>query len=292
VLVETTRNWFAADVELRSRLAVESARQSLAANWSTDRARLMETLIDITRDERIMGAAACSDAGGLLAATDSYPSEFSCRSVMERMRAETSPDATSWSMTAELPSGRIHISAIGIEAITPRGLRAAGRDFEFDMLVLATGFDAMTGTLMRLNLRGRGGVTIQHKWAGGPLNYLGLTIAGFPNLFNIAGPGSTSAFTNVIVSIEHHVDWIAECIGQMDRDGLATIDATPAAEAAWVAHVNAVAATTVFLSCNSWYLGANIPGKARMFMPLLGFPAYAERCAEVARNGYEGFVLG
>ena len=186
----------------------------------------------------------------------------------------------------------VDISAGGIEAIKPHGLRAAGRDFEFDTLVLATGFDAMTGTLMRLDLRGRGGQTIQHKWAAGPLNYLGLTIAGFPNLFNIAGPGSTSAFTNVIVSIEHHVDWIADCITHMNRDGLATIDATQSAEADWVAHVNTVAAGTVFLSCNSWYLGANIPGKARMFMPLLGFPAYAERCAEVARNGYAGFVLG
>ena len=125
----------------------------------------------------------------------------------------------------------------------------------------------------------------------GPLNYLGLMIAGFPNLFNVAGAGSTSAFTNVIVSIEHHVDWIADCIRYLDAHGRATIEATEPAESAWVDHVTETASRTVYLTCNSWYLGANIPGKPRMFMPLVGFPPYADKCAEVARNGYEGFVL-
>ena len=179
-----------------------------------------------------------------------------------------------------------------IDEITPTGLTTGGRDYAFDALVLATGFDAMTGTLMALDLRGRGGLSIQQKWRTGPLNCLGLTIAGFPNLFNIAGPGSTSAFTNVIVSIEHHVNWIAECIAHLDANGHATIEPTEPSEAAWVAHVNAAAARTVYLTCNSWYLGANIPGKPRMFMPLVGFPAYADKCAKVAANGYEGFVLG
>jgi cyclohexanone monooxygenase len=186
----------------------------------------------------------------------------------------------------------VDISRAPIERFTARGVRTGGREFEFDALVLATGFDAMTGTMLRLDLRGRSGLTIQQKWHAGPLNYLGLTIAGFPNLFNIAGPGSTSAFTNVIVAIEQHVDWIADCIGHLHAKGLSTIEATEPAEAAWAEHVNAAARRTVFLSCNSWYLGANIPGKPRMFMPLAGgFPQYAERCAQVARNGYEGFVL-
>jgi cation diffusion facilitator CzcD-associated flavoprotein CzcO len=186
----------------------------------------------------------------------------------------------------------VDISQQPIERITPAGLTTGGREYAFDALVLATGFDAMTGTLLRLDLRGRDGLRIQDKWRAGPLNYLGLTIAGFPNLFSIAGPGSTSAFTNVIVAIEQHVDWIAECIAHLDVHGLATIEASEAAEARWVEHVNAAARRTVFLTCNSWYLGANIPGKPRMFMPLAGgFPAYAERCAEVARKGYEGFVL-
>ena len=186
----------------------------------------------------------------------------------------------------------VDVSQAPIEGFTTRGLRSGGRDFEFDTLVLATGFDAMTGTMLRLDLRGRGALSIQHKWRAGPLNYLGLGIAGFPNLFNIAGPGSTAAFTNVIVAIEQHVEWIADCITHMGREGKTTIEAAEAAEAGWTEVVNAAARRTVFLSCNSWYLGANIPGKPRMFMPLAdGFPRYAAHCADVARKGYEGFVL-
>ncbi len=186
----------------------------------------------------------------------------------------------------------VDVEAEPIECITPGGLRAGGREHPFDVLVLATGFDAVTGTLMRLDLRGRGGLRIQDKWQGGPLNYLGLAVAGFPNLFNIAGAGSTSAFTSVLVSIEHHVDWIAGCIAWMQAHGHRRIEAGAEAEAAWVEHVNAAARHTVLLSCNSWYLGANIPGKPRMFMALAGgFPAYAERCAAVAAGGYAGFEV-
>ena len=179
-----------------------------------------------------------------------------------------------------------------IERITPRGVVAGGREFELDALVLATGFDAVTGTLMRLALRGRDGVRIQDKWAGGPLNYLGLATAGFPNLFHLAGVGSTAAFSSVILSIEHHVQWIGQCIAWLDAQGLARIEARAEAERDWMAHVLAMAKQTVFLDCNSWYLGANIPGKPRVFMALTGgFPAYARRCAEVAAGGYDGFHL-
>ena len=185
----------------------------------------------------------------------------------------------------------VDVSKHQIDEITPAGLTTNGHEFAFDALVLATGFDAITGTLMRLDLRGRDAMSIQQKWSAGPLNYLGLMTAGFPNLFNVIGPGCPAAFTNALVSIEHHVDWIADCIGYLDTHGHATIEATEQAEAAWVAHVNAVAQSTLFLNCNSWYLGANIPGKPRIFMPLFGFPPYVEKCAEVARNGYEGFAL-
>jgi len=179
-----------------------------------------------------------------------------------------------------------------ITAVTPRGLVTHGVEHALDALVLATGFDAMTGALTRLDLRGRDGLRIADKWRAGPLNYLGLAIAGFPNLFNVTGPGSTLAFTNATVAIEHHVDWIADCIRYLDAHGHATIEASEQAEAAWVAMVNKAATRTVFLSCNSWYLGANIPGKPRVFMPLAsGFARYAEKCAQVASEGYEGFVL-
>jgi cyclohexanone monooxygenase len=179
-----------------------------------------------------------------------------------------------------------------IERVVPHGVVAGGREIELDALVLATGFDAMTGTLMRLDLRGRRGLTIQQKWAGGPLNYLGLMTAGFPNLFHVASVGSTAAFTSVILAIEQHVDWIGQCITSLDARGFTTIEADDAAEADWMAYVLEMAKKTIFLGCNSWYLGANIPGKPRVFMPLTGgFPAYAKRCAEVATKGYEGFWL-
>jgi cation diffusion facilitator CzcD-associated flavoprotein CzcO len=173
--------------------------------------------------------------------------------------------------------------------ITPGGLVAGEVEHPLDALVFATGFDAITGTLLRIDLRGRGGVRLQHRWRDGPLNYLGLTVSGFPNLFMVVGPGSPSAFTNVIMQIEQHVGWIADCIAWMRANGRRTIEADPDAEAAWVAHVNAVADKTVLPNCNSWYLGANVPGKPRMVMALLGFPPYAERCAAVAAAGYEGF---
>ena len=185
----------------------------------------------------------------------------------------------------------VDVSRHPIDTLTPAGLLTAGREYRFDTLVLATGFDAFTGPLMRIDLRGRAGQHIRDKWRGGPLNYLGLTVAGFPNLFNLVGAGSTSAFTSVIVSIEHHVDWIAECISWLDAHGRATLEASVEAEARWVELVNTIAQHTVLLNCNSWYLGANIPGKPRVFMPMAGgFPAYADRCAAVAADGYAGFV--
>lgn len=187
----------------------------------------------------------------------------------------------------------VDIARDPIERFAPTGLSAGGRDYRFDTLVLATGFDAYTGPMSRIDLRGRGGLRIADKWRAGPVNYLGLAIAGFPNLFNLAGPGSPSAFTNFFVAIEHHVDWIADCIAWLDARGHRTIEARESAEASWVAQVTAAAERTVLLSCNSWYLGGNVPGKPRMFAPLVGgFPGYAERCAAVAQQGYEGFVIG
>jgi len=186
----------------------------------------------------------------------------------------------------------VDLAAAPIERITSQGVVVAGQEHALDTLVLATGFDAITGTLMRLDLRGRDGLRIQDKWATGPLNYLGLMTAGFPNLFHVAGAGSTSAFTAVTLCIEHHADWILQCIGWLDAHGRSTIEATEAAESAWMDHLVAKAERTIILSCSSWYLGANIPGKPRRFMALIGgFPAYADRCAQVADRGYEGFSL-
>ena len=185
----------------------------------------------------------------------------------------------------------VDVSKTPIEAITPQGLRTGGREYELDAIVFATGFDAMTGALFAIDLRGRDGLALRDKWRDGPRTYLGLGTAGFPNLFVISGPGSPSVLTNMLVSIEQHVNWISDCLAFLRSQGHARIEARVSAEEAWVEHVNSVADRTVYPLCNSWYLGSNVPGKPRVFMPLLGFPQYVAKCDEVAARGYEGFAL-
>jgi len=186
----------------------------------------------------------------------------------------------------------VDISASPIEAITATGLRTGDAEYELDCIVFATGFDAMTGSLVRIDIKGLGGTTLADKWADGPVTYLGLGVPDFPNLFIVTGPGSPSVLANMFVAIEQHGDWITECIGYMRERGHARIEATPEATEAWIDHVNEVAGRTLYPTCNSWYLGANIPGKKRVFMPLPGFPTYVQKCDEVAARGYEGFTLG
>lgn len=179
-----------------------------------------------------------------------------------------------------------------IERITANGLRAGGREFTFDCLVLATGFDAMTGALLKVDFRGRGGVTLKERWSEGPKTYLGLTVAGFPNLFMITGPGSPSVLTNMLPSIEQHVDFIADCLETLRARGRTVIEAEPQAQEAWVGHVGETSNITLRSTCSSWYVGANIPGKPRVFMPYIGgLPAYIQACEKVVANGYEGFAL-
>jgi cyclohexanone monooxygenase len=186
----------------------------------------------------------------------------------------------------------VDIRSNPIEQITANAVRTGGKDYEVDALVLATGFDAMTGSVAKIDIRGRQGLTLNQKWAEGPKTYLGLMSAGFPNLFIITGPGSPSVLSNMIVSIEQHVDWITDCIGYMRDRGHATMEANKDAEDNWVAHVNEVAHTTLYPQANSWYMGANIPGKPQIFMPYIGgVGAYRQICNDVAAKGYEGFVL-
>ena len=179
-----------------------------------------------------------------------------------------------------------------IEAITGGGIQVNRRVHAVDSIVFATGFDAMTGALAKIAIRGRRGAALTQKWSEGPRTLLGLAIAGFPNLFTITGPGSPSVLTNMLPSIEQHVDWIADCLGYMRDRGAARIEANPDAEDAWVARVNNLADASLRSTTDSWYLGANIPGKPRVFMPFIGgFPAYVQTCEEVAANGYAGFTL-
>ena len=186
----------------------------------------------------------------------------------------------------------VDLQAAPIEAVTPGGLRTRDAEYALDALVFATGFDAMTGSLLRMDITGRGGRTLADKWQAGPRTYLGLMTAGFPNLFTVTGPGSPSVLSNMIVSIEQHVDWIADCLAYLRSHGIAKIEASPAAEDAWVEHVNAAAELTLYPQANSWYLGANIPGKPRVFMPYIGgVGVYRETCDDIAARGYAGFDL-
>ena len=180
-----------------------------------------------------------------------------------------------------------------IQEITVEGIRTASRLYKLDVIVFATGFDALTGSLLRLNIEGRNSMSLVKAWSDGPCNYLGLQIAGFPNLFTVTGPGSPSVLCNMPVAIEQHVEWIATCITYMRENKIKRIEPTNAAMDAWVKKVNAAADATLLPTVpHSWYLGANIPGKPRVFMPYAGGMArYRKICADIVDKGYEGFVL-
>ncbi|MGW4205585.1 flavin-containing monooxygenase [Streptomyces sp. NPDC004726] len=179
-----------------------------------------------------------------------------------------------------------------IEEITPKGIRTTDQERVFDAIVFATGFDAITGSLTAVEIVGKDGVTLAEKWADGPRNYLGLLSAGFPNLFTVTGPLSPSVLTNMAVSIEQHVEWITDCLAHLRANGIAEIDATLKAEENWSGHVAELASRTLHPAADSWYPGADVPGKPRVFMAYVGgADRYREECDAVARSGYTGFAL-
>jgi cyclohexanone monooxygenase len=177
-----------------------------------------------------------------------------------------------------------------IEEITAGSVRTSAATYDVDALVFATGFDAMTGALLAIDIRGAGGATLKDAWSEGPKAYLGLAVAGFPNMFLITGPGSPSVLSNMINSIEQHVEWISGCMDYLRGEGVTRIAADAKVQEDWVAHVRHVADQTLFPRAASWYMGANIPGKPRVFMPYIG-AGYRKKCNEVAASGYEGFDL-
>ena len=179
-----------------------------------------------------------------------------------------------------------------IETITATGIAVVGETMDFDAIVYATGFDAVTGPIVSVDITGRDGVTLKQKWEHGPSTYLGLMSVGFPNLFTLTGPGSPSVLSNMMVSIEQHVDWVADCLADLRADGMTTIEPTPTAEAGWVSHVSDCANITLYPEADSWYMGANVPGKSRAFLPYAGgVDAYRKACDDVVTAGYLGFRL-
>ncbi|MBL6751056.1 MAG: NAD(P)/FAD-dependent oxidoreductase [Nevskia sp.] len=186
----------------------------------------------------------------------------------------------------------VDIRKTPIRGLTRKGLQVGDTEYPLDCVIFATGFDAMTGALLNIDIRGRGGRTLRQKWAEGPRTYLGLMTEGFPNLFITTGPGSPSVLFNMVLGNEYHVNWITDCIAYLRSHGRGAIDATAGAEQDWCAHVNAVGEQTLFPQANSWYLGDNVPGKPRVILPYLGgFRAYSQKCEESAARDYEGFAL-
>jgi len=200
---------------------------------------------------------------------------------------------TGYYATYNLPHVKlVDVSKKPIERITARGIVVDGVEYPVDAIVSATGFAAMTGSFDKIAITGRDGLTLREKWRAGPRAYLGLASAGFPNFFMITGPGSPSVLASMIQAIEQHVDWLADLMGHMRDIGAHAIEPVVADEDAWVEHVNEVSKVSLRSTCNSWYVGANIPGRPIVFMPYIGgFPIYVQKCNEVMSNGFEGFVL-
>jgi cyclohexanone monooxygenase len=179
-----------------------------------------------------------------------------------------------------------------ISHMTENAIVTSDGEYPLDALVCATGYDAITGSINAIAIKGRSGQMLRDLWEDGPRSYLGLGVAGFPNLFIVTGPGSPSVFSNMVLSIEHDIEWIGDCIEWMQVSGVATIEADLGAQDDWVSHVSELAEGTLFVQANSWYIGANVPGKPRVFMPYLGgVDAYQAKCREVAKAGYAGFSV-
>jgi cyclohexanone monooxygenase len=200
---------------------------------------------------------------------------------------------TGYFETYNLPHVKlVDVSKAPIERLTREGIIVDNVEYKVDAIVSATGFAAMTGSFDKIRITGRNGCTLAEKWRAGPRAYLGIASEGFPNLFMITGPGSPSVLASMIQAIEQHVDWLADCLGHMRDVSAATIEPTREDEDAWVAHVNDVSTVSLRSTCSSWYVGTNIPGRPRVFMPYIGgFPIYVQKCNEIMNSGYTGFVM-
>ena len=186
----------------------------------------------------------------------------------------------------------VDVRGTGIECLTPGGLRANGTDYDLDMIIYATGFDAMTGSVTRIKITGKDGQTIQQKWAEGPKTFLGLLISGFPNMFNMVSAGSPSVLACMVTSAEQHADWVGECVDYMRESGQTVIEAKPEAEVEWTAEVKRAGDASLRTNCDSWYVGSNVEGKPRAFAPYIGgWPTYVERCNAETASRYENCVL-
>jgi len=308
----------------RAQLEADPDAYHHAARWSRAGVPMpqpTESVFAVSEEERLQRFEEAWSRGELLAPNSAFndlgvseaANELWCEFVRDKIRATVDDPATAEALcpttypfgtkrpcldtnyfeTFNRPNVRlVDLRSQPFESITETGIDIVGEHLEFDAIVFATGFDAMTGALVGVDIRGRDGLTLKAKWEHGPRTYLGLTAVGFPNLFMVTGPGSPSVLSNMAVSIEQHVDWITDAIAAMRCDGFTTIEPTPTAEDGWVQHVNDCADITLFPKADSWYMGANVPGKPRVFLPYVGgVDTYRRACDEVVERGYLGFRL-
>jgi cation diffusion facilitator CzcD-associated flavoprotein CzcO len=283
----STRN--VADVSAEERQAIYEAA------WEFGGLQFRATFRDLVLDKAANDTAADFLKGRIRAVVKDPATAEALADIDHPYAAKRPPIDTDYFETFNRPNvSLVDLRKDPIERITPDGIRTRNREHPLDVIVFATGFDAMTGPLLKMDIRGRAGKSLREYWKGGPQTYLGLQVPGFPNLFTITGPGSPSVLTNMPVAIEQHVEWITDCIGHLRANGLETVE--PSAEAArdWGERVQEAAnATVLTMAKHSWYYGANIPGKPRVFMPYAGgLHRYRKICAAIAERGYEGFVLG
>jgi cyclohexanone monooxygenase len=186
----------------------------------------------------------------------------------------------------------VNLKKTPIEYFTKEGIRTSTDDYEFDVIIFATGFDAVTGALDKIDIRGTDGLSLRNKWKDGPRTFLGLTTVGFPNMFISGGPHNAASFCNVPRCLEYNVEWITDCIKYLRKKGYSKLQATPEAESAWTEHVLEGAENTLFTNANSWFMGSNIPGKKRQFLNYIGgIPAFQAHCEKVAFEKYVAFDL-
>ena len=284
--------WWTVNEATAEEMRADERRRELEARWETGGLCMYSVFKDVLMNAEANGIAAEFVREKIRAQVDD-PDVAALLSPHSYIGCKRICLDTGYYTTFNRPDVTlVDISDSPVEEITRTGLRTGGRTYELDTIVFAIGFDAMTGPLFRIDIRGRGGQALRAKWADGPRTYLGLAIEGFPNLFTVTGPTSPSVLTNMVPAIEQHVEWIADCIAHARARGRPCIEATRQAEDEWIAHHEEVAGGTVFPGCNSWYVGANVAGKPRRVMPYTGgLPLYIEKCDAVAANGYEGFSL-
>lgn len=280
--------------ELALEVPDDERLQRYEAAWAHGGLRFRAVFADLLRDKAANDTASEFLRGKIRAVVQDPATAERLVPMDHPFATKRPPIDTGYFETFNLPHvDLVDVKATPIVEITETGIRTTEGDYPLDIIVFATGFDAMTGPLLAMDIRGSGGRSLRDDWAAGPRTYLGLQTPGYPNMFTVTGPGSPSVLTNMPVAIEQHTQWITDCLRHMRDVGARRIEARADAAEEWVAHVNDAAnATLLPLANSSWYLGANVPGKPRVFMPYAGGMAqYAETCAEVARDGYRGFSL-